>query len=114
MNEQQTYSLCCQATADLLEALEQGNLARVEKQVRLLRSYLSEWRPPGPVRCAGEALLRAEQLEALEGVAEEMERSLRTLHRTARFEMEQLASHRGLLRHLTGVNGPGAPQLPVC
>ena len=84
MDPERTYTQCCEATQLLLVALESGDMPLIEHQVKVLRDYLAprdRW-----THClgGGDALLRAEQLDAIEAVTDRMESSLLAMRKSAR------------------------------
>ena len=81
----------------LLRAIEQRDLHAMELNVHALRGSLT----PLP----GDASLRAEQLDALSGLAEEIERSLRRMRASAASEMTRIQAAAPLLQHVAA-GGP--------
>ena len=99
----------------MLQGLETKDLSLIEQQLALVQAYLSdqEWRDQA--RRGGDALYGAEQLEALAGVTEEIERSLLALKHSADVEFERLLAAAPLLRHLTVLPASCCEiNLPVC
>ena len=114
-SDERIYDRCRIAARDLLRGLETEDLPLIEQQVALVQAYLSdqEWR--GQAWQGADAFYRAEQLEALEGVTEEIERSLLALKRSTDVEFERLLATAPLLRHLTVLPASCCEiNLPVC
>ena len=76
----------------LLDAIEQRDLHAMENNVQALRGSLARV-PKG-------ASARAEQLDALRGIAEEIERSLRRMRTAAASEMTRIQAAAPLLAHV--------------
>lgn len=114
MNPETIYQQCREAVQILLVALEAGDIALVEHQVRAVRAYLAQRDPVADRECTGISLLRVEQLEAIEAINDQMERCLLTMHSSAHEEFERMRSTEDLLRHLTFPSGPpDTSSLPV-
>ena len=115
MNPEQIYDGCCEATRVLLLGFEAHDLSLIEQQVRVLRQYLSRRGDTQGFHSSGRTLLRMEQLDALDGVTEQVERSLATMRHSARIEFERMRGAQELFRHLTsGGSEPDRSPLPVC
>jgi hypothetical protein len=115
MNPEQIYDRCCEATRVLLRGFETRDLSLIERQVRLLRQYLSRRPDTEDFRFSGQTLLRMEQLDALDGITEQMERSLAAIRQSAQAEFERMLSTQGIFRHLTaGSSEPERSPLLVC
>ena len=80
------------AIGALLRAIDKRDLPAMERCVEALRGCLA-----AP---AGAASLEAEQLDALDGVAEEIERSLRRMRTAAAGEMARIRAAAPLLEHV--------------
>ena len=114
-SDERIYDRCRLAARDLLRGLETKDLFVIEQQLALVQAYLSDQQWPDPARRGGDALYRAEQLEALAGVTEEIERSLLALKHSADIEFERLLAAAPLLRHLTVLPASCHKiNLPVC
>ena len=114
-SDERIYDRCRLAARDLLRGLETKDLSVIEQQLALVQAYLSDQQWHDQARRGGDALYRAEQLEALAGVTEEIERSLLALKRSADIEFERLLAAAPLLRHLTVLPAScRAINLPVC
>ncbi len=110
MNPETIYQQCREAVQILLAALEAGDIALVEHQVRAVRAYLGQ-RDRGRT---GISLLRVEQLDAIEAINNQIERCLLTMRASAHEEFERMRSTEDLLRHLTFPSGPpDTSSLPV-
>ncbi len=115
MDPERTYTQCCEATQMLLVALESGDMPLIEHQVKVLRDYLAprdRW-----THClgGGDALLRAEQLDAIEAVTDRMESSLLAMRESARGAYEEMLGTESLLKHLTRPRiSVDVSALPVC
>ncbi len=114
MNPETIYQQCREAVQILLAALEAGDIALVEHQVRAVRAYLGQ-RDHGADRGrTGISLLRVEQLDAIEAINNQIERCLLTMRASAHEEFERMRSTEDLLRHLTFPSGPpDTSSLPV-
>lgn len=97
MQTEETYARCRGEIGSLLEAIEHNDLGRVAEHVDSLRHCLADRRP-----ARDDSTLRLEQLEAIAGLAEAIERSLEAMHQSAVVEMERIRATRPLLRHLAG------------
>ncbi len=115
MNPEQIYDRCCEATQVLLRGFETRDLSLIERQVDLLRQYLSRRREPEGSHSSGRTLLRMEQLDALDGITQQMERSLAAIKHSAQIEFERMLSTQGLFRHLTSSSSePDRSSVLVC
>ncbi len=114
-SDERIYDRCRTAARDLLRGLETKDLPLIEQQVALVQAYLSDQAWHGQTWQGADALYRAEQLEALAGVTEEIERSLLALRRSTDVEFEHLLATAPLLRHLTVLPASCCEiNLPVC
>ena len=114
MSPQTIYEQCCEAIQILLVALEARDISVVENQVRAIRSYLAQRDAAVDHQCTGEALMRVEQLDAIEAINEQMQRCLATMRTSAHEEFARLRSTEDLLRHLSSPSGPpDTSSLPV-
>ena len=114
MNPETIYQQCQEAVQILLVALEAGDIALVEHQVRAVRAYLGQRDPLADQDCTGISRLRVEQLEAIEAINDQMGRCLLTMRAAAHEEFERMRSAEDLLRHLTFPSGPpDTSSLPV-
>lgn len=95
MRTEETYARCRGEIVGLLEAIERNDLARIACRIDLLRGCLAEREPRH-----GDSTLRLEQLDAIEGLAEAIEKALDTMHRSAAVEIERIRAVGPLLRHL--------------
>ena len=110
MNPEQIYERCCEDTEDLLRGLETGDLPLIARQIHLLRESLARRPAANGMSVSGSALLRLEQLDALDGITQRMEQNLQIMEKSVRAEFEQMLTVRDLVRHLT--RRRGAPRLP--
>ena len=114
-SDERIYERCRVAARDLLRGLETKDLSLIEQQLALVQAYLfdQQWREQA--RRGADALYRAEQLEALAGVTEQIERSLLALKYSTDVEFERLLATAPLLRHLTILPASCRElNLPVC
>jgi hypothetical protein len=107
MTEQRLYRLARQAARDLLQGLNYGDAAGVDRKLDAIRRYLALVETVPASDLAGEALHRREQLEALAGVTERLTAALRGLREQLAAETETLRSDRRLLEHLLTQPVPG-------
>ena len=115
MNTEQIYDRCCEATGILLRGFEAHDLSLIERQVGLLRQYLSGRRDAEGFHSSGQTLFRMEQLDALDGITEQMEHSLAAIRQSAQVEFERMLGAQGLFRHLTSKGSdPDRSPLLVC
>lgn len=100
MQTNRIYSQCRGVAADLSGAILSRDVRAMQTHVGTLRAHLSSRddlvNEPGDT----DARLRIEQLDAFEGIAETIERSLRSMRGSARREMERIDATAPLLRHL--------------
>ena len=90
---------CQDAVGALLLAIEERDLHEMEAQVESLRGCL--------VPVIADTSMQAEQLDALAGFAEEIERALRRMRASAAGEMARIRAVAPLLEHLAlGVRAP--------
>ncbi len=114
MKPETIYQQCREAVQILLVALEAGDIALVEHQVRAVRAYLAQRDHRADRDRTGISLLRVEQLDAIEAINNQIERCLLTMRASAHEEFERMRSTEDLLRHLTFPSGPpDTSSLPV-
>ena len=114
MTPETIYQQCREAVQILLVALEAGDIALVEHQVRAVRTYLAQRDHSTDRSRIGISLLRVEQLDAIEAINDQMERCLLMMHRSAHEELKRMRSTEDLLWHLTFPSGPpDTSSLPV-
>lgn len=95
MQTEELYAQCQKEIAPLLTAIEHSDLLSMSRHVGILKNYLSLRGPE-----LGASTLRLEQLDAIAGLTEAIDRSLETMHVSAREEMTRIRSAEPLLRHL--------------
>ncbi len=98
MNTTQVYSCCQAAAGGLLSAIDSHDVRAIEDGLTQLRGILSSRQYDDGARADR---LYEERLDALEGVADELHRSVSGLRRSARAELERMREKAPLLRHLT-------------
>jgi len=103
MQTEELYAQCQKEIVPLLTAIEHNDLLGMSRQVEVLKSYLSARGPD-----AAASTLRLEQLDAIAGLTEAIDRSLETMHVSAREEMMRIRSAEPLLRHLSRSPPPAA------
>ena len=97
MHTEETYVRCRGEIGSLLEAIERNDLPRVAEHVDTLRDWLADRQI-----ARGDSTLRLEQLEAIEGLAEAISRSIEAMQVSTAVEMERIRATKPLLRHLAG------------
>jgi hypothetical protein len=100
---------------DLLQGLEEGNLRLIAQRLQPLRQTLAarHSNAGGAFDAAaldGGGSLRLEQLDLLEGIAENLEASLEAIQRSSRPHLRRIETAGSLLRHL--VSEPAVPSAP--
>jgi|GEM_PF-2603867 len=95
MQTEDLYVQCQKEIAPLLTAIQHNDLLGMSRQVETLKGYLARRDPR-----IGDSTLRQEQLDAIAGLTEAIDRSLETMHLSAREEMLRIRSAEPLLRHL--------------
>ncbi len=114
-SDERIYDRCRLAARDLLRGLETRDLSVIEQQLALVQAYLCDQQWRDQERGGADALYRAEQLDALAGVTEQIERSLLALKHSTDAEFERLLASAPLLRHLTVLPASCSElDLPVC
>jgi hypothetical protein len=97
MTVEAVYQECRRSIAGMLPAMRARNLEVLERETlkirRLLQSRASAEKDAGD-------RLRAEQLDAIEGLAESIYDSLCAMSSAARLEMDRIQTAEPLLRHL--------------
>lgn len=99
-NVEELYQTCKGSIEELLRALERNDLNGVQREVYRIRQQLASRPLPGETDLRGLARFRMEQLEAIDGVTEAIEISLRSLRRSTRDELERIRHTESLLAHL--------------
>jgi len=95
MQTEELYAQCQKEIAPLLTAIEHNDLLGMARHVEVLKAHLAARGPD-----AAASTLRLEQLDAIAGLTEAIDRSLETMHVSAREEMLRIRSAEPLLRHL--------------
>lgn len=114
MSSERTDCCCWKMACELLQGLETHDLKRIEKQLKPLRETLSA-RHCLTDAAFGDALLRAEQLDLLEGIAESVEAAVEAIRRSSQTHLLRMRTAESLLRHLVGAaSAGGCGNLPVC
>jgi len=100
MQPSRVYSHCRGAAADLSGAISSRDLRAMQAHIGTLRAHLSSREDLVDEPHDADARFCIEQLDAFEGIAETIERSLRSMRSSARREMERIEATAPLLRHL--------------
>jgi hypothetical protein len=98
MNAVEVYSYCQSAAGSLLSAIDRHDIRAIEEGLARLRGALSSRESESQSR---PDRLCEERLDAIEGVADELYRSVNGLRMSARDELERMRRTAPLLRHLT-------------
>ena len=98
MNALQLYTHCRTAAGGLLSAIDCRDLQGIEDELTRLRGFLSTREQALALQADR---LYEERLDALEGVAEQLSRSVRQLQAPLRMEFQRIEETAPLLRHLT-------------
>ncbi len=101
MTATQLYAHCQTAAGGLLSAIDGRDVRGVEDSLMLLRGFLSS---RDQALAAREDRIYEERLDALEGVAEELSRTVRKFEPPVQVEFQRIEEAAPLLRHLTGAN----------
>ncbi len=112
MTPERLYEQCRPAVRRLIRGLQTKNLSVIQQQVSELRLYLTSRESFGQATARGLNLMRLEQLDALDGLAESMQHSLDSIRETADTEFERILSTMELLQHLSGT-GESTPDDPL-
>ena len=103
--KQQIYSCCRDAVGGLLSAMDAQDLRGIEDELSRLRAFLSTRDAADQLCEAGRRQrldrLFEERLDALEGVVDAIQCSVRGLRQSTGHEMSRLRETAPLLRHLT-------------
>lgn len=118
MNSEQMYCCCWKMACELLQSLETRDLKGIETQLKPLRETLSA-RHCLTDAAFGGALLRVEQLDLLEGIAESVEAAVEAIRSSSQPQLLRMQTAESLLRHLVGecrggTGGGGRSSLFVC
>ncbi len=99
-NVEELYQTCKGSIEELLRALERNDLNGIEREILRIRQHLTTRPLDSELDLRGLARFRMEQLEAIDGVTEAIEISLRSLRRSTRDELERIRHSESLLSHL--------------
>ena len=98
---EELYQACRESIEELLRALDRNDLKSIEREIYRIRRQLARRPLESDAAIRGLARFRMEQLEAIDGVTESIEVSLRSLRRSTRDELERIKHSESLLQHLT-------------
>jgi hypothetical protein len=102
MHLETVYKSCREAVGELLHAIERRDLPAMETRLDLLRGYLAV----REVSSAGADRSLIERMDALDGLAEEIDAALRRMRAEAAGQMARIQATAPLLLHLAGSEAP--------